>query len=83
MTQIPASKSVRERLRQAQQAETCALKALATANNAFDRLKARTHEADIAVTRAQADVVAASGLERAAFLLGVEPATLRRRLRSL
>jgi hypothetical protein len=83
MNSTPASNAVRERLRQAQQAEANALKAVATATKAVERGQARLEAADTGLAHAQAEVVAASGLERAAFLLGVEPTTLRRRIRAL
>lgn len=83
MTETPASQAVRERLRQAQQAEASALKAVAAAAKAVERSQTRLSAADQVLARAQATVVDASGLERAAFLLGLEPAALRRRLRSL
>jgi hypothetical protein len=83
MTAIPASRSARDRLREAQQAEARALKAVAAAANVRSRAAKRLHDADCALARAQAAVVETSGLDRAAYLLDVHRAELRRRIREV
>ena len=83
MTATPARRSARDRLREAQQAEARALKEVDAAANVRDRAAKRLHDADCALARAQAAVVASSGLDRAAYLLDVGRAELRRRLREV
>jgi hypothetical protein len=83
MTATPASRSARDRLREAQQAEARALKEVDAAARIRDRAAKRLHDADTAWARAQAGVVETSGLDRAAYLLDVDRAELRRRLREV
>lgn len=81
MSSTPASRSARNRLREAQQAEAQALRDVGAAAKARARVAARLHDADTALARAQAAVVETSGLDRAAYLLDVDRAELRRRTR--
>lgn len=81
MTQHPYSSAVRERLIAAQRAETVALKLVAAAEHAAQRAASQAAAADLRLAEAQAGVVNVSGLERAALLLAVDTAVLRRRVR--
>lgn len=78
MSSTPASRAARNRLRDAQQAEARALSQVGAAAKARARVAARLHDADTALARAQAAVVETSGLDRAAYLLDVDRAELRR-----
>lgn len=91
-TSRPIDGNARERLRKAQQEEATALREVAAAQQRHEKTRERF---DTVVAREQATVdravervidakrklVASSGLERAATLLGDAPATLRRKLR--
>ena len=81
MTSTPASQAARDRLREAQQGEARALKDVDTAARTRARVAERLSDADTALARAQAAVVVSSGLDRAAYLLDMDGAELRRRLR--
>ena len=81
MTPHPYSSAVRERLIAAQRAEAAALKLVEAAERASHRAAARAAAAELALAEAQAGVVNVSGLERAALLLDVDAAVLRRRVR--
>ena len=81
MAATPARRSARDRLREAQQTEARALKEVDAAVKSRDRAATRLHDADCALARAQAAVVQTSGLDRAAYLLDVDRAELKRRVR--
>ena len=81
MSSTPASRAARNRLRDAQQAEARALREVGAAAKARERVAALLHDADTALVRAQVAVVETSGLDRAAYLLDVDRAELRRRAR--
>lgn len=81
MSATPASRAARDRLREAQQAEARALREVEVVAKTRIRAAERLRDADSALARAQAAVVESSGLDRAAFLLAVDRAELRRRLR--
>lgn len=85
----PRDLQARERLRRAQQRESQALAAVCTAQRALDRAQGKrqaalaaadavVEQAQTVVTDAQAGLVAVSGLERAAVLLGLDPGELRK-----
>jgi thioesterase domain-containing protein len=82
MSATPASRAARDRLREAQQAEARALGKVEVAIKTRLRAAERLGDADSALARAQAAVVESSGLERAAFLLDLDRAELRRRVRT-
>jgi hypothetical protein len=84
----PVAESARARLRAAQEAEVTAVAAVHTALNAGERAQAKLDAAvalrqtaldEVAATlaRAYADLVAASGVDRAALILDVPKATLK------
>ncbi|GEM_PF-6667728 len=83
MTAIPTFSAARERLIEAQRAESAALKGIQAAERAYQRAAAKARDADAALAKAQAGVVEVSGLERAARLLDVDPTVLRRRTRDV
>jgi hypothetical protein len=74
----PKDLSARERLREAQAAETLAVAAYYAATEARAAVQAVIQEADEKVDAARARVVSVSGLARAVLLLGEKPAALRR-----
>lgn len=85
----PRDLQARERLRRAQQRESEALTAVCTAQRALDRAQGKrqsalaaadavVEQAQTVVTDAQAGLIAVSGLERAALLLGLDPGELRK-----
>jgi hypothetical protein len=74
----PKDLSARERLREAQVAETLAVAAYYAATEARAAVESVIQEADAKVDAARARVVSVSGLPRAVLLLGEKPATLRR-----
>jgi hypothetical protein len=74
----PKDLCARERLREAQAAETLAVAAYYAATEARAALDAVIKEADEKVDAARARVVSVSGLPRAVLLLGEKPAALRR-----
>lgn len=87
----PIDGEARNRLRAAQVAECRALAAVGSATRSLAKrrrqvtqqvmaLNADVRTAELAVRRAQAELVGISGLERAADLLGVHPKQLRRTL---
>ncbi len=77
----PSGSAARERLIAAQRAESTALKKVGAAERAYQRAAIKASRADGDLAKAQAVVVEVSGLERAARLLDVDPAVLRRRTR--
>lgn len=81
MTSTPTSQAARDRLREAQQAEAHALRMVDAAARTRSRAAERLRDADSDLARTQAAVGAISGVQRAAFLLGLDPAELRRRIR--
>jgi len=74
----PKDLCARERLREAQAAETLAVAAYYAAAEARAAVEAVIKEADEKVDAARARVVSVSGLSRAVLLLGEKPAALRR-----
>lgn len=91
-TRHPISQAARERLREAQRREAHALtaveKAVVRRDHAAARLAAaqvapqrRLDEAELALTRARADLADVSGIDRAATLLGESPAQVRAAIR--
>jgi hypothetical protein len=74
----PKDLCARERLREAQAAETLAVAAYYAAAESRAAVQAVIKEADAKVDAARARVVSVSGLPRAVLLLGEKPATLRR-----
>jgi anti-sigma factor RsiW len=74
----PKDARARERLREAQAAETLAVAAYYAATEARAAVEAVIKEADEKVDAARALVVSVSGLPRAVLLLGEKPAALRR-----
>ena len=81
MAAHPTASRARERLIEAQRAESSALKVVEVAERAYERAASRARAADVKLATAQAGVVEWSGLERAARLLDVDPIVLRRRIR--
>lgn len=81
MTTHPYASAARERLIAAQRAESAALKVVEAAERSHERARTKAAATDRGLATAQAGVVEVSGLERAALLLGVEAAVLRRRIR--
>src|SRR3954462_1982184 len=77
----PVDAGARQRLLEAQRAETEALRKVGTADKACDRVRARLATAEATVFEARRSLVRVSGATRAALLLGVDEATLRRDLR--
>jgi hypothetical protein len=74
----PKDVRARERLREAQVAETLAVAAYYAATEARAAVEAVIKEADEKVDAARARVVSVSGLPRTVLLLGEKPAVLRR-----
>jgi len=74
----PKDLSARERLREAQAAETLAVAAYYAATEARAAVESVIQQADETVDAARARVVSVSGLPRAVLLLGEKPAVLRR-----
>jgi hypothetical protein len=74
----PKDLCARERLREAQAAETLAVAAYYAATEARAAVQAAITEAEMKVDTARARVVSVSGLPRAVLLLGEKPAALRR-----
>lgn len=88
-SRLPRDVRARERLRAAQQAEAAAVAAVVAAQEAMRRsesrhaeaianAQARVDKARAVLTDAQAGLVRVSGLDRAAGVLGVSRAALRR-----
>lgn len=75
------SDAARQRLREAQRAEATALSAVSAATTARERLTPRIAAADHRVDQAVVDLVAVSGVERAAQLLDEPLTAIRGRLR--
>ena len=82
MSSTPVSRTARDRLREAQQAEARALHAVDAAAATRARAARHLEAADQQLAEAQAVVAATSGLERAAYLLDLDIAELRRRVRA-
>ena len=81
MTATPTSPTARDRLRKAQQTEARALKDIDAAARSRARAAERLDAAELALAKAQAAVAETSGVQRAAYLLDLDPAELRRRIR--
>ena len=81
MATHPSGSGARERLLTAQRAESAALKKVESAERTYQRAALRASQTDGDLAKAQAVVVEVSGLERAARLLDVDLAVLRRRTR--
>jgi hypothetical protein len=90
-TRRPADPRARERLREAQAAETAALAAVCAAKTKVAAAQARrtkalataagwVNEAATLLDAARADLAAVSGADRAALLLGIPKTELRRSL---
>ena len=77
----PVDAGARQRLLEAQRAETDALRKVQTAGKRLRRGRSRLAAADAKLLEAQRSLVRTSGAARAALLLGVDEATLRRDLR--
>ena len=80
MTLNPQREDSRRRLREAQRTEAAALENVERAQAARARLQPRIDDAEATVAKAVAQLIAASGLPRAAQLLG-EPVNAVRRLK--
>ncbi|GAA2748367.1 hypothetical protein GCM10009868_41100 [Terrabacter aerolatus] len=77
----PVDQGARQRLLEAQRAEANALRKVQAAARNCDAVRSRLAAADVKLLEAQRSLVRTSGAARAALLLGVEEATLRRGLR--
>jgi len=77
----PVDHGARQRLLEAQRAEADALRKVQAAAKSCDAVRSRLATADDKLREAQRSLVRTSGAARAALLLGVEEATLRRELR--
>jgi hypothetical protein len=73
----------RQRLLEAQRAEADALRKVQTAAKGREAVESRLATAEAKLLEAQRGLVRTSGAARAALLLGVDEATLRRDLRRL
>jgi len=78
---ISLSDNARQRLRDAQRAEAAALSVVTAAAAARERLEPRITAADERVDDAVAELVAVSGVDRTAQLLGEPVVAIRGRLR--
>lgn len=74
----PTTESARDRLRQAQRAESDALAQVEAIMRRRQRIAGQLDAVDAELATARAKVVTTSGLERAALLLDVPTSTLRR-----
>lgn len=77
-TGLPRDSRTRDRLREAQQLEARALADVCRAQETLSRICTKRDVAQAALETAQAALVRASGLERAALLLAADAAALRR-----
>lgn len=77
----PVDYRARHRLMEAQRAETEALRDVGKAARRLESIAARVEAVDLELANAESDLVAVSGLPRAAQLLGMEPRDLRRRVK--
>ena len=77
----PVDAGARQRLLEAQRAETDALRKVETAGKGCASAQARLAASEAKLLEAQRGLVRISGATRAALLLGVDEATLRRDLR--
>src|SRR6478735_12438065 len=77
----PVDPGARQRLLEAQRAEADALRKVQAAARGCDAVRSRLATADAKLLEAQRSLVRTSGAARAALLLGVDEATLRRELR--
>lgn len=77
----PVDAGARQRLLEAQRAEADALRKVETADKGCASARDRLAAADAKLLEAQRTLVRTSGASRAALLLGVDEATLRRDLR--
>jgi hypothetical protein len=81
MCPFPVDQAARRRLQEAQRAEADALKSVEAAARVRDRAQRKLDATDDKLALAQAELVGVSGLARAAVLLAVDEAVLRRRVR--
>lgn len=90
-TRPPRDTRTRERLREAQHREATAVAAVCAAEQAVHRARAKrdaivasatvtVDQAQAALEAAQSALVAVSGIDRAALLLGIDAAALRKRV---
>lgn len=77
----PVDYRARRRLMEAQRAETDALRDVGKAARRLESIAARVEAVDLELAKAESELVAVSGLPRAAQLLGMEPRDLRRRVK--
>ena len=77
----PVDYRARRRLMEAQRAETDALRDVGKAARRLESIAARVEALDLELASAESDLVAVSGLPRAAQLLGMELRDLRRRVK--
>lgn len=78
---ISVSDAARQRLREAQRVEAAALAAVTSATATRERLEPRIAAAERRIDEAVAELVAVSGVERTAQLLGEPVSAVRARLR--
>ena len=77
----PVDYRARRRLMEAQRAETDALRDVGKVARRLESMTARLDAVDLELAKAQSDLVAVSGLQRAAQLLEMDQRELRRRTR--
>ena len=77
----PVDAGARQRLLEAQRSETDALRKVEAAGKGCEAARRRQAAADAKLHEAQRGLVRISGSARAALLLGVDEATLRREMR--
>ena len=77
----PVDYRARRRLMEAQRAEADALRDVGKAARRLESIAERVEAVDLELANAESDLVAVSGLPRAAQLLGMEPRDLRRRVK--
>lgn len=78
MSPFPADPDARKRLQDAQRAEADALKAVEVATRARDRVQRKLDTATGELNTARRELVSVSGVTRAALLLAMDEAELRR-----
>src|SRR5690348_6588116 len=77
----PVDYRARRRLMEAQRAETDALRDVGKVARRLESMTARLEAVDLELAKAESDLVAASGLQRAAQLLEMDQRELRRRMK--
>jgi hypothetical protein len=78
MSPFPVDPDARKRLQNAQRAETDALRTVENALRARDKARERLDEREADLRSSQRELIAVSGLDRAATLLGMPVGVLRR-----